>query len=172
MEGQVRASAEVLRERGVAPLILGPKEGLALINGTQFIAAFAVQVLERFQKLLDHADLIGAMMLEGLMGAVTPFRSELHALRPFKGTQHVAHQIYQFLADSEIVASHRDCARVQDPYSLRCMPQVHGASRNAWLHLKELLEVELNAVTDNPLYYLLRKHLVGGIFMGSRWRWP
>ncbi|MGY6559258.1 MAG: histidine ammonia-lyase [Nitritalea sp.] len=167
VNGRIRPAAEVLQERGVAPLVLGPKEGLALINGTQFIAAYAVQVLERMQKLLDYADLIGAMMLEGLMGAVTPFRPELHALRPFKGCQHVAHQLSQFLADSEIVASHRDCARVQDPYSLRCMPQVHGASRNAWLHLKELVAVELNGVTDNPIVLSAEEALSGGNFHGQ-----
>jgi histidine ammonia-lyase len=148
-------------------LELGPKEGLALINGTQFIAAHAVKVVEKLHSCLSQADIIGAMMIEGLQGSIKPFYSELHALRPFKGNIHVATRIKSFLEGSEIMEDHIDCDRVQDPYSLRCMPQVHGASRNTWLHLKELLEIELNSVTDNPIIIDEELTISGGNFHGQ-----
>ena len=96
-----------------------------------------------------------------------PFFEELHKLRPFKGNQHVAGRIRTLLQGSEILEDHIDCERVQDPYSLRCMPQVHGASRNAWLHLKELLEIELNSVTDNPVIINDELTISGGNFHGQ-----
>jgi histidine ammonia-lyase len=156
-----------LNAHGLKPLDLGPKEGLALINGTQFIAAFAVKAVERLLNCLDTADIIGAMTLESLLGSVKPFKPELHRLRPFIGTLHTAHRLTQLLLGSEMVESHTDCMRVQDPYSLRCMPQVHGASRNAWLHLKETLDVELNAVTDNPIILDEHNAISGGNFHGQ-----
>ena len=146
---------------------LGPKEGLALINGTQFIAAHAVLVVQKLQHCLRHADIIGAMMIEGLQGSIKPFFEELHQLRPFKGNQHVAGRIRTLLQGSEILEDHIDCERVQDPYSLRCIPQVHGASRNTWLHLKELLEIELNSVTDNPVIINDELTISGGNFHGQ-----
>ena len=149
------------------PLELGPKEGLALINGTQFIAAHAVMVIDKMYACTTHADIIGAMMIEGLQGSVKPFYKELHELRPFKGNGHVASRIRFLLEDSEIMQDHIDCERVQDPYSLRCIPQVHGASRNAWLHLKELLEIELNSVTDNPIIINEDLTISGGNFHGQ-----
>jgi histidine ammonia-lyase len=167
VKDQILTSAEVLKQRGLEPLDLGPKEGLALINGTQFIAAFGVKVLERFHNILAHADITGAMMLEGLMGSIKPFSAELHELRPYAGNQHVAQNILNLLKDSEIVNSHINCARVQDPYSLRCMPQVHGASRNAWLHLKHTLEIEINSVTDNPVVFDAHHTISGGNFHGQ-----
>ncbi len=166
-KGEVVPSLQVLKEYDLEPLQLGPKEGLALINGTQFIAAFGVKVLERFYNVLAHADITGAMMLEGLLGSIKPFSAELHQLRPYAGSQHVAKRILQLLAHSEIVNSHATCARVQDPYSLRCMPQVHGASRNAWLHLKQQLEIEINSVTDNPIVFNENHTISGGNFHGQ-----
>ncbi len=148
-------------------LTLGAKEGLALINGTQFIAAFAVKVVEKFYNCLSQAEIIGAIMIEGLLGSSRPFLKELHTLRPYKGTLHVAHRMACLLENSEVVSSHADCDRVQDPYSLRCIPQVHGASRNTWLHLKELLEVELNSVTDNPVIIDENNAISGGNFHGQ-----
>lgn len=165
--GEVRDSSEVLKEHGMAPLELGPKEGLALINGTQFIAAHAVKVVAQLHNCLAQADIIGAMMVEGLQGSLKPFHPELHKLRPFPGTGHVAARIRAFLRDSEIMEDHIDCDRVQDPYSLRCIPQVHGASRAAWLHLKELLEIELNSVTDNPVVIDEELTISGGNFHGQ-----
>jgi len=166
-QGERMPTKAFFQKCGLSPLALGPKEGLALINGTQFIAAHAIKVVERLQHCLRHADIIGAMMLEGLQGSIKPFFKELHELRPFKGNQHVAGRIRTLLQGSEILEDHVDCERVQDPYSLRCMPQVHGSSRNTWLHLKELLQVELNSVTDNPVVINESLTISGGNFHGQ-----
>lgn len=165
--GKVERTDTVLAQFDKKPLHLGPKEGLALINGTQFMAAHGVKVVERLHNLLSHASITGAMMIEGLMGSVKPFSSELHQLRPYSGNKHVAQTILNLLKDSEIVASHLHCARVQDPYSLRCMPQVHGASWNAYHHLKETLEIEINSVTDNPVVFDETHTISGGHFHGQ-----
>jgi histidine ammonia-lyase len=167
VNGKIRPSAAVLSEYGLQPLQLGPKEGLALINGTQFILAYAVANLRRMHFCLESADLIGAMSLEALTGTKSPFDERLHALRPYRGNQLVAQRLRILLSGSEIMQSHVDCGRVQDPYSLRCMPQVHGASRNAWLHLNELTRIELNSVTDNPLIFSPDDTISGGNFHGQ-----
>ncbi|WP_405267775.1 histidine ammonia-lyase [Cellulophaga sp. Ld12] len=166
-KGTVMETSVLFKQTGLSSVTLGPKEGLALINGTQFIAAHAVKVVEKLHSCLSQADIIGAMMIEGLQGSVKPFFNELHALRPYKGNIHVAKRIKRLLKGSEIMEDHIDCDRVQDPYSLRCMPQVHGASRNAWLHLKELVEVELNSVTDNPIIIDDELTISGGSFHGQ-----
>lgn len=158
---------EILQQFGLAPIQLGPKEGLALINGTQFILAFAVKAVQRMHYCLEAADIIGAMSLEALTGTQAPFDERLHQLRPFAGTQLVAQRLRLLLHHSAIMQSHVDCGRVQDPYSLRCMPQVHGASRNAWLHLKELTGIELNSVTDNPIILAADDTISGGNFHGQ-----
>jgi histidine ammonia-lyase len=160
-------AGDILKKNHLQPLVLGPKEGLALINGTQFILAFAIKAVERLNNLLNTADLIGAMSLEGLMGSARPFDARLHAIRPYKGTKLVAKRLAALLQGSAIGNAHVDCDRVQDPYSLRCMPQVHGASRNAWLHLKELTEIELNSVTDNPVIFNADDTISGGNFHGQ-----
>lgn len=160
-------SQEVLQQFKLGPIQLGPKEGLALINGTQFILAFAIKGVQRLHNCLEAADIIGAMSLEALTGTQAPFDARLHQLRPYAGTQLVAQRLRDMLHDSAIMQSHIDCGRVQDPYSLRCMPQVHGASRNAWLHLKELTEIELNAVTDNPIILTAEDTISGGNFHGQ-----
>ncbi len=165
--GKTVKTKTVFKKEGIQSVKLGAKEGLALINGTQFIAAFAVKVVEKLHSVLSQADIIGAIMLEGLLGSGSPFLKELHQLRPYKGNQHVAQRIHNLLLDSKILASHENCERVQDPYSLRCMPQVHGASRTSWLHLKELVEVELNAVTDNPVVIRENLTISGGNFHGQ-----
>lgn len=166
-KGEKMPAATVLQQEGLRPIALGPKEGLALINGTQFILAFAVKAVQRFHNLLEAADIIGAMSLEGLMGTHKPFDPRLHDIRPYKGSQLVAHRLKAMLDTSEIMASHVDCGRVQDPYSLRCMPQVHGASRTAWKHLEELTTIELNAVTDNPIIFAADDTISGGNFHGQ-----
>lgn len=166
-ENKIIGTEELFKKTGLKPLELGPKEGLALINGTQFILAHAIRVLEKLHNCLSHADIIGAMMIEGLQGSVKPFYNELHMLRPFKGNIHVAQRVKLLLKGSEIMENHIDCERVQDPYSLRCIPQVHGASRNAWLHLKELVQVELNSVTDNPIIINEELTISGGNFHGQ-----
>jgi histidine ammonia-lyase len=162
-----RRSADVLSVLGMAPISLGPKEGLALINGTQFILAYAIKAVQRLHNCLEAADIIGAMSLEALTGTKAPFDERLHQLRPFAGNQLVAQRLRLLLNDSDIMQSHLDCGRVQDPYSLRCMPQVHGASRNAWLHLKELTEIEANSVTDNPIVLGEDDTISGGNFHGQ-----
>ncbi len=167
VNGEILPSATVLSAHGLKPLFLGPKEGLALINGTQFILAYATANLRRMHYCLESADLIGAMSLEALTGTKSPFDERLHNLRPYKGNQLVAQRLRKLLSGSEIMQSHVDCGRVQDPYSLRCMPQVHGASRNAWLHLKELTQIELNSVTDNPLIFSADDTISGGNFHGQ-----
>lgn len=166
-QGELLSTSVLFKKTGLEAVELGPKEGLALINGTQFIAAHAVKVIDKLHNCLAQADIIGAMMIEGLQGSVKPFYSELHALRPYKGNLHVAARVKAFLKGSEIMEDHIDCERVQDPYSLRCIPQVHGASRNAWLHLKELLEIELNSVTDNPIIIDENFTISGGNFHGQ-----
>ncbi|GAA0542274.1 histidine ammonia-lyase [Chitinophaga japonensis] len=166
-KGKVTPAAAMLQQEGLEPVVLGPKEGLALINGTQFILAFAVKALQRLHNALEAADIIAALSLEGLMGTAKPFDPRLHAIRPFPGNQLVAHRLKLLLDGSEIMASHVDCGRVQDPYSLRCIPQVHGASRTAWQHLMELTTIELNAVTDNPIIFNAEDTISGGNFHGQ-----
>nr|HQU57165.1 aromatic amino acid lyase [Chitinophagaceae bacterium] len=166
-KGKKQNAKEILDQFQLAAIDLGPKEGLALINGTQFIAAFAVKAIQKMHNCLEAADIIGAMSLEALTGTKAPFDERLHQLRPFAGNQLVAQRLRILLSDSAIMQSHIDCGRVQDPYSLRCMPQVHGASRNAWLHLKEVTVTELNAVTDNPIILSAEDTVSGGNFHGQ-----
>ncbi len=166
-KGERQPAAAMLQKENKSAIQLGPKEGLALINGTQFILAFAVKAVQRMHNCLEAADIIGAMSLEALTGTKAPFDERLHALRPYAGNKLVAQRLRLLLNDSAIMQSHMDCGRVQDPYSLRCMPQVHGASRNAWLHLKELTAVELNAVTDNPIILGADDTISGGNFHGQ-----
>jgi histidine ammonia-lyase len=158
---------QMMQQEQLAPVELAPKEGLALINGTQFILSYAVKGVQRLYNCLEAADIIGAMSLEALTGTKAPFDDRLHALRPFNGNRLVAQRLRLLLHGSAIMQSHIDCGRVQDPYSLRCMPQVHGASRNAWLHLKELTEIELNSVTDNPIIFSPDDTISGGNFHGQ-----
>lgn len=166
-KGKERFSNDVLNELDISPISLAAKEGLALINGTQFIAAHAVEAVEQFHRVLMQGDLIAAIMLEGLNASIKPFLQELHELRPFPANQFVASTVFNLLNGSEIVASHANCSRVQDPYSLRCIPQVHGASRAAWLHLKELVEIEINSITDNPVLINEELTISGGNFHGQ-----
>lgn len=166
-DGKTVPAAQVLEEHNLEPMELHAKEGLALINGTQFILSHAITGLTKMRYLLDLADLAGAMSIEGMQGSAQPFREELHATRPFPGNVEVAARMRSFFKDSENMASHADCDRVQDPYSLRCIPQVHGASRNAFDHLKELAETEMNSVTDNPIVISEDEAISGGSFHGQ-----
>lgn len=166
-KGERMPTASVFQKENIEAIQLGPKEGLALINGTQFILSYAVKAVQRMHNCLEAADIIGAMSLEALTGTKAPFDERLHDLRAFTGNKLVAQRLRLLLTDSDIMQSHVDCGRVQDPYSLRCMPQVHGASRNAWLHLKELTTVELNAVTDNPIIFGDNDTISGGNFHGQ-----
>ncbi len=163
----ISTAKSVLTKYQLSPIQLQAKEGLALINGTQFILAHAIWGLNKMEYLLNLADVSGAMSLEGFQGSASPFRSELHAIRPFKGTIEVASRIRALLSGSQNLNAHVDCERVQDPYSIRCMPQVHGASRNAFYHLEELAEIEMNSVTDNPIILSDTEAISGGNFHGQ-----
>lgn len=158
-EGEVTHNGEVLSARkglalaGLAPMTLGPKEGLALINGTQVSAALGLAGLFLTENVFASAVVTGALSVDALKGSDVPFDGRIHALRGQKGQQDVAGCYRALLADSEIRASHRNCARVQDPYSLRCQPQVMGAVLDTLTHAATVLEREANAVTDNPLIF-------------------
>jgi len=158
---------KILDQHQLQPMVLEAKEGLALINGTQFILAHAVLGLQKMKYLLDLADVSGAMSLEGFQGSAAPFKARLHQIRPFKGSLKVAERMRMLLEGSENLDAHKDCDRVQDPYSIRCIPQVHGASRNAYKHLKKLTTIELNSVTDNPIILSESEIISGGNFHGQ-----
>ena len=160
-------AAAVLEAKGVKPIDLQAKDGLALINGTQMMAAYGAFVLERTLVLQREADLLAAMSLEALQGSSAPFDERIHAIRPHNGQQVVAANIRKLLEGSEILTSHRDCGKVQDPYSLRCVPQVHGASRDALDYSRQCVETEINSVTDNPLVFEPDDILSGGNFHGQ-----
>lgn len=165
--GKEVETLKIFKKHQIKPLKLGPKEGLGLINGTQFILSHAIKGLEKFEYLLDLADLAAAMSLEAYRGSASPFKNELHEIRPFDGSQKVAKRMLKFLKNSENLHAHEDCMRVQDPYSMRCVPQVHGASRNAFEHLKKMTETELNSVTDNPIVLSDVEAISGGNFHGQ-----
>ena len=166
-EGEIVSAKQVLSKHSIVPIQLAAKEGLALINGTQFILAHTIIGLNKMDYLLDLADVAGAMSIEGYQGSASPFKEALHKIRPFKGSIEVAARMRILLDNSQNLASHKDCARVQDPYSMRCIPQVHGASRNAYYHLNELAEIEMNSVTDNPIILSDTEAISGGNFHGQ-----
>lgn len=167
VDNKIVAAKKVLKKHKLKPIVLQAKEGLALINGTQFILAHAIYGLDKMDYLLDLADVAGATSLEGFQGSASPFKAALHAIRPHKGSIAVAKRMRKLLKGSTNLNSHTDCVRVQDPYSMRCIPQVHGASRNAWYHLNELAEIEMNAVTDNPIILSETEAISGGNFHGQ-----
>lgn len=145
--------AKALSAHDLEPVALSAKDGLALINGTQLMAAYGAYVLERAHRLVREVDVLAAMSLEALQGSAAPFDPRVHAIRPHPGQGLVAENIRLLLGGSEILDSHRDCGKVQDPYCLRCVPQVHGASRDAINYASQVIETELNSVTDNPLVF-------------------
>jgi histidine ammonia-lyase len=153
VDGRVLPAREALAAAGLAPVVLQAKEGLALINGTQAMTAIGALVLHEAQALCTIADIAGAMSLEALKGTVRAFDGRVVGVRPHPGAEAVAANLRRLGADSPIHASHADCAKLQDAYSLRCMPQVHGASRDAIAHAAEVVTRECNAVTDNPLVF-------------------
>lgn len=153
-EGEQLDGAEALQRAGITPVALAAKEGLSLINGTQLMLAVGVLCLEDAFNLATHADIAGAMSLEALKGSGRPFDARVVAVRPHPGALAVAQNLRAMLERSAIAESHKHCGKVQDPYSLRCMPQVHGASRDALAWVQEVFAREVNAVTDNPLVFL------------------
>lgn len=166
---QVTAHA-ALEHAGLKPLKLKAKEGLALINGTQAMAARGLMSLASAEKLCDLADMIGACSLEALQGSIKPFDARIHEARAHAGQQESATILLRMLENSEIAESHKNCGRVQDAYSLRCMPQVHGATRDALSYVRKVLEIEINSTTDNPLVFLTENGIdivSGGNFHGQ-----
>lgn len=147
------SGAQALKRLKLKPVRLAAKEGLAVINGTQVMTALGALSCARLQNLLRCADLIGALSLEALMGSRAAFHPSIHRVRPHPGQKIVAQNLWKILEGSAILESHRDCDRVQDAYSLRCMPQVHGACRDALAHTRSVVEREMNSVTDNPLIF-------------------
>ncbi len=157
-----------LSEVRLKPLSLEAKEGLSLVNGTQAMLALGLLALRRCEILVEAADVAGALSLDALKGTPVAFDPRIHRLRPYPGQQIVAANLRGLLAGSEIRVSHLDCPRVQDAYSLRCMPQVHGAVRDALAYVRNTLTVELNSVTDNPLVFANRTEVLsGGNFHGQ-----
>ena len=151
VEGELIDGADALRAVGLEPIRLASKEGLSLVNGTQFMAAMASLGVVRARRLAATADLACALSLESLQGSRTSFLPAVHRARPLKGQQEAAANVWRLLDGSAIIESHRWCGRVQDAYSLRCAPQVHGASRDLIDYVEATVAVELNAATDNPL---------------------
>jgi histidine ammonia-lyase len=151
VEGERLPGAEALARVGLEPVVLAPKEGLSLINGTQFMAAMAALSLVRARRLAVAADIACAQSLEALQGSRTSFLAAIHAARPLPGQVISAANVRLLLEGSAIIESHRWCDKVQDAYSLRCAPQVHGAARDVLDYVERTVAVELNAATDNPL---------------------
>jgi histidine ammonia-lyase len=173
-EGRVRTpegeqdADETLAEHGIEALTLEAKEGLALINGTQLQTAIAALLVHDARRAVATACVTGAMSVEGLRASRWPFDERLTDVRPHAGARRAAETLDLLLEDSGIMRSHRDCDKVQDPYSFRCMPQVHGAVLDAVDHLAEVVEVELNSVTDNPVIYPDDELVIsGGNFHGE-----
>ncbi|MBI3542816.1 MAG: histidine ammonia-lyase [Deltaproteobacteria bacterium] len=152
-DGKLMPSARALEHAGLKPYKVLPKEGLSLINGTQIMTAIGTLVFLRAEALAQMADVAGAMTIEALAGSVAPFDEDIHRIRPHRGQGEVAAHMRKLLARYEIMKSHEFCDKVQDPYSLRCIPQVHGIARDVLRHVREVLEVEVNSVTDNPLVF-------------------
>jgi histidine ammonia-lyase len=171
VDGEKMSGADALKARGIKPIRLEAKEGLALINGTQFMTAIGTLSLLDSEYLADAADSIAAVSLEALRGTTVAFDPAIHEARFHPGQIGVAKRMQSLLGSespSEIAKSHVDCTKVQDPYSLRCIPQVHGASREILQFVRGVLEREVNAVTDNPLVFPEQeKVLSGGNFHGQ-----
>src|SRR5437879_3174265 len=167
--GERMASADALQRAGIEPLELEAKEGIALLNGTQAMAAVGALALHRAARIAQLADVAGALPLEALAGTPATFDERIHAARPHRGQMEVAAHLRELLRDSEIRQSHlQDDPRVQDAYSLRCMPQVHGAVRGALAHACEIIEIETGSATDNPLVFADTGDVIsGGNFHGA-----
>ena len=168
VDGRELSGAEALAERGLEPVVLEAKEGLSLINGTQFMSAMASLLLVRARRLARAADIACAMSVEALKATPTSFHPAIHAARPHAGQLASADALLRLLAESAIVESHRFCDKVQDAYSLRCAPQVHGASRDLIEFVERSVAIEVNAATDNPLVLLDEELIVSnGNFHGQ-----
>ena len=165
-EGKKVHSSEVLKHFNWQPIVLQSKEGLALLNGTQFMSAYGCFVLLKAMKFSYFADVVGAISLEGFDGRIEPFNELIHFIRPHKGQIETARQIKELLAGSQIIIQEKQ--HVQDPYSFRCMPQVHGASKDTIDYVKKVFKTEINSVTDNPNIFIESDVIIsGGNFHGQ-----
>jgi histidine ammonia-lyase len=166
--GQRMSGAEALEKAGLEPLELEAGEGLALVNGTQVMTAIGGLGVHDALRLSKTTDIAAAMSLEVLMGSRTEFDSRIHRVRPHKGQAEAADNMARITRNSEIITSHKDCSRIQDAYTLRCSPQVHGASKDAIRYAKGVVETEMNASTNNPLIFPeSQEFLLGGNFHGQ-----
>ncbi len=165
-DGFRQPASKILEKNNWKPILLQSKEGLALLNGTQFMSAYGVYCLLKSNKLSYLADVISAVSLEGFDGRIEPFTDLIHLIRPHKGQVQTAERLREFLQDSEIIAQPK--AHVQDPYSFRCIPQVHGASKDAIDYVKKVFRTEINSVTDNPNIFVGEDLIIsGGNFHGQ-----
>ena len=165
-EGKRIHSGEVLKRFDWEPIVLQSKEGLALLNGTQFMSAYGVHVLMKAKKFSYLADLIGTISLEAFDGRIEPFHELIHFIRPHKGQIVTANRVKGFLEGSEIISQVKK--HVQDPYSFRCIPQVHGASKDAIDYVQNVFKTEINSVTDNPNIFIESDQIIsGGNFHGQ-----
>lgn len=165
--GRTLSGAQALKQAGIAPVELAEGEGLALVNGTQVMTSVGVLTLHRAIQLAKILDTAAAMSLEVLLGSNKQFHKRIHRLRPHPGQIDSAANMRRITDGSEIISSHKDCGRVQDAYSLRCVPQVHGASRDTLAHVKRVIETEMNAATENPLIFPNGQVMSGGNFHGQ-----
>lgn len=167
-DGRRMPGGEALQRAGIAPLALEAKEGLSILNGTHFIAGVGALCLHHARRCLIAADVAGALSLEPLMGTPVAFDPVIQEVRPHKGQAETAEHLRRLLSGSGIIASHKACPRIQDAYSLRCMPQVHGAARDALRYVQGILETEVNSATDNPLVFAAQDRIIsGGNFHGA-----
>jgi len=167
-EGQRISGIEALKKCGLNPLQLKAGEGLALVNGTQVMTAIGGLSIYDAVKLSKMTDIAAAMSLEVLMGSKTEFDQRIHHVRPHPGQAAAADNMDRITRDSEIITSHKDCSRIQDAYTLRCSPQVHGASKDAITYARKVIETEMNSSTNNPLIFPeSQEFLLGGNFHGQ-----
>jgi len=160
--GKTMKAKEALKAANLKPIELGPKEGLALLNGTQVSTAIALSAYFDAEKLFQAALHSGALTVDAIKGSKKPFDQRIHEARGQPGQKKVANELIKLLQGSEIMASHQECDRVQDPYSIRCQPQVMGACLDAMNHAASILNIEANAVTDNPLVFLDSNEIISG----------
>ena len=167
-DGRKMSGAEALKASGLAPIRLESAEGLALVNGTQVMTAIGALSVHDARRLSRLTDIAAAMTLEVLMGSRTEFNPKIHQVRPHPGQIAAAANMERITRGSEIISSHSDCSRVQDAYTLRCSPQVHGATKDAIAYCRRVVETELNASTGNPLIFAeSEEFLLGGNFHGQ-----
>lgn len=167
-EGAIVSSNVAIKKIGKTPAVLGPKDGLALINGTACMAALGALAVFEAKQIMKLADIATTLTLDGVKGTSAAYNPKITALKPHKGQIAAVENLNKLMLNSPLKDSHPDCGKVQDPYSLRCVPQVHGACRQTLIHADEVISTELNAVTDNPLIFVETGEVIsGGNFHGE-----